>query len=52
MSELSNLLLELCENIQSCLSCQNKIFASVERSKNWSIKNKKKPIEVFIPFNI
>jgi very-short-patch-repair endonuclease len=38
---------KLCENIQSCLSCQNKTFASVERSKNWSTKNKKKPIEVF-----
>ncbi len=38
---------KLCENIQSCLSCQNKTFASVERSKHWSTKNKKKPIEVF-----
>lgn len=38
---------KLCDNIQNCLSCQNKTFVSVERSKNWSAKNKKKPIEVF-----
>lgn len=38
---------KLCIDIQNCLSCKNKTFASVERSKNWSIKNKKKPIEVF-----
>jgi len=38
---------KLCNNILHCLICQNKTFASVERSKNWSIKNKKKPIEVF-----
>lgn len=38
---------KLCENIKSCLSCQSKTFASQERSKNWSTKNKKKPIEVF-----
>ena len=38
---------KLCESIQHCVSCQNKSFASVERSKFWSIKNKKKPIEVF-----
>jgi len=38
---------KLCENIQDCVQCQNKTFASVERSKNWSIKNKKKPIDVF-----
>ena len=37
----------LCNNIQNCIACQCKTFASVERSKNWSIKNKKKPIEVF-----
>ena len=33
--------------IEKCISCQSKTFASVERSKHWSIKNKKKPIEVF-----
>jgi very-short-patch-repair endonuclease len=38
---------KLCSNILTCLSCQSKTFASLERSKNWSIKNKKKPIEVF-----
>ena len=38
---------KLCNNIKNCISCKNKTFASVERSKNWSIKNKKKPTEVF-----
>ena len=38
---------KLCIDIQSCLSCQCKTFASVERSKFWSAKNKKQPIEVF-----
>jgi very-short-patch-repair endonuclease len=38
---------KLCNNIQNCVSCQNKTFASVERSNFWSIKNKMKPIEVF-----
>jgi very-short-patch-repair endonuclease len=38
---------KLCNDIEKCLSCKNKTFASVERSKNWSNKNKKKPIEVF-----
>ena len=43
---------KLCSNILNCLTCQSKTFASVERSKNWSIKNKKQPIEVFTPFYI
>ena len=40
---------QLCkeDNILNCISCYNKSFASIERSKNWSIKNNKKPIEVF-----
>ena len=38
---------KLCIDIQNCVYCKNKTFASVERSKNWSIKNKKKPIDVF-----
>jgi very-short-patch-repair endonuclease len=38
---------KLCIDIEKCLSCQSKTFASVERSKNWSSKNKKKPIQVF-----
>jgi len=37
----------LCNEILNCSSCYNKSFASIERSKNWSSKNKKKPIEVF-----
>ena len=38
---------KLCEDILNCVSCQNKTFASINRSKNWSIKNIKKPITVF-----
>ena len=38
---------KLCKNIQNCISCYNKTFASVERSNCWSLKNNKKPIEVF-----
>jgi very-short-patch-repair endonuclease len=37
----------LCDEITKCNKCYNKSFASIERSKNWSNKNKKKPIEVF-----
>ncbi len=37
----------MCNKDKNCKTCINKSFASVERSKNWSIKNKKKPIEVF-----
>jgi very-short-patch-repair endonuclease len=37
----------MCSRDENCFSCVNKSFASVERSKNWSCKNKKKPIEVF-----
>lgn len=37
----------LCDENTKCNKCYNKSFASNERSKNWSIKNKKKPIEVF-----
>ena len=37
----------LCNETVKCNSCYNKSFASIERSKNWSNKNKKKPIEVF-----
>ena len=38
---------KLCEPSKNCKICFNKCFASVERSKNWSVKNKKKPTEVF-----
>ncbi len=37
----------LCNKNLNCKNCCNKSFASVERNKNWSIKNKKEPIEVF-----
>jgi very-short-patch-repair endonuclease len=37
----------LCNEKINCNSCHNKSFASIERSKNWSSKNKKKAIEVF-----
>jgi very-short-patch-repair endonuclease/DNA-directed RNA polymerase subunit RPC12/RpoP len=37
----------LCSEIKKCMICYNKSFASLERSKNWSSKNKKNPIEVF-----
>jgi very-short-patch-repair endonuclease len=37
----------LCNEKINCNCCHNKSFASIERSKNWSTKNKKKPIEVF-----
>jgi len=37
----------MCSPDKKCLTCHNKSFASIERSKNWSHKNKKKPIEVF-----
>ena len=46
-SYCSNPSQKLCKNIQNCISCFNKTFASVERSKCWSLKNDKKPIEVF-----
>jgi very-short-patch-repair endonuclease/DNA-directed RNA polymerase subunit RPC12/RpoP len=39
--------LVMCSPDKNCISCINKSFASMERSKNWSHKNKKKPIEVF-----
>lgn len=39
--------LVMCSPDKNCISCINKSFASIERSKNWSCKNKKKPIEVF-----
>lgn len=38
---------KLCINIQNCISCYNKTFASIDKSNYWSIKNTKKPIEVF-----
>jgi very-short-patch-repair endonuclease len=37
----------LCPENKNCIICFDKTFASIERSKNWSSKNKKKPIEVF-----
>ena len=37
----------LCNETEKCNSCHNKSFSSIDRSKNWSTKNKKKPIEVF-----
>ena len=37
----------LCDENTKCNKCYNKSFASNERSKNWSTKNKKKPIDVF-----
>jgi very-short-patch-repair endonuclease len=37
----------MCSVDKRCVKCFNKSFASMERSKNWSSKNKKKPIEVF-----
>lgn len=37
----------MCLPTKNCVSCHNKSFASVDRSKNWSSKNKKKPNEVF-----
>jgi len=37
----------MCSENKNCLICISKSFASIERSKNWSCKNKKKPIEVF-----
>jgi very-short-patch-repair endonuclease len=37
----------LCNENLNCSSCCNKSFASIERSNNWSTKNKKKPIDVF-----
>jgi very-short-patch-repair endonuclease len=37
----------LCNEKIICKCCHNKSFASIERSKNWSVKNKKKPNEVF-----
>ena len=37
----------LCEKEKNCFFCFNKTFASVDRSKNWSNKNKVTPIEVF-----
>ena len=46
-SYCSNPSKKLCKNIQNCISCYNKTFASVERSNCWSLKNNKKPIEVF-----
>ena len=37
----------MCLPDKNCVNCFNKSFASIERSKNWSCKNIKKPIEVF-----
>jgi len=37
----------MCNPDKNCLGCINKSFASIERSSCWSVKNKKKPIEVF-----
>jgi len=37
----------MCDQNKNCIICFNKSFASIERSSYWSIKNKKKPIEVF-----
>ena len=37
----------ICSSDKNCLTCYYKSFASIERSINWSSKNKKKPIEVF-----
>jgi len=37
----------LCHESKNCVYCFNKTFASIERSKNWSIKNKKQPVQVF-----
>ena len=34
----------LCNEKVKCNICHNKSFASIERTKNWSTKNKKKPI--------
>jgi len=39
--------LMICKEEMNCHTCRNKSFASIERSKNWSTKNKKQPIEVF-----
>jgi very-short-patch-repair endonuclease len=38
---------KLCSENKNCIKCINKSFASVDYYKNWSNKNKKKPIEVF-----
>jgi very-short-patch-repair endonuclease len=38
---------KLCEPNKNCKICFDKCFACVERSKNWSKKNKKEPIQVF-----
>ena len=37
----------MCNPDKKCYKCFNKSFASIERSSCWSVKNKKKPIEVF-----
>ena len=37
----------MCQQSTNCIICFNKSFASIEKSSCWSIKNKKKPIEVF-----
>jgi very-short-patch-repair endonuclease len=37
----------LCEEEKKCISCFNKTFASIDRSKYWSIKNKITPSKVF-----
>jgi len=37
----------MCHPDKKCVKCFNKSFASIERSKNWSSKNKKQPIDVF-----
>jgi very-short-patch-repair endonuclease len=37
----------MCSSDNNCFTCYNKSFASIERSSCWSVKNKKKPIEVF-----
>ena len=37
----------LCDENLNCKKCCNKSFSSIHRSKNWSIKNKQKPTQVF-----
>ena len=37
----------MCQQSKNCIICFNKSFASIEKSSCWSIKNKKKPIEIF-----
>lgn len=37
----------MCSPNRNCIKCLRKSFSSIERSKNWSNKNEKKPNEVF-----